>query len=124
MFDQKEFRKDVGQYAAETRWTFFRFLPIAIVVIVVFSVLGFGLNSLGLFGRTVVERKVFENSYQRIEGLKSQIAINEAELSEIDMKLGNPNLDSDTRYNLEAHRTALKIRIEGAKKQLDKGVLK
>lgn len=101
-----DYRKDAGYVAKETSWTFWRFLPIGVAVIVVLSVVGFAMNSLGLFGHTVVERKVFENSYQRSEALKARIATDEAALSEIEIKLRNPNLDPDTRSNLEAQAAA------------------
>ena len=37
--------------------------------------------------------------------------MNEATLAEIRMKLSNPNLDSDTRFNLEAQASAARLRI-------------
>jgi hypothetical protein len=112
-----EYRKEVNQVAKDSSWTFWRFLPLFLIVIVFISVLGFGLRSAGLFGKTVVERKVFENSYQRSEAIKSQIALDESVISEIRQKLSNPNLDANTRYNLEAHLSATKIRIETARRK-------
>jgi preprotein translocase subunit SecF len=102
----------------EVRWTFWRILVLVVVAVVVLSALGFGLNSLGVFGSTVVERKVFEQSYQRQEALKSRIAIDEATLAEINAKLQNPKLDENTRYNLKAQATAARIRIQTAKRKL------
>ena len=110
-----DYRNSAREVARETRWTFFRFLPIAVTIIVVVTVLGFGLNSLGLFGRTVVQRKVFENSYQRTEAIKAQIATDEATLAEISRKLSNHNLDPNTRANLEAQAAAARIRIATAR---------
>lgn len=112
-----EYRSEARKIAKESQWTFFRFLPLFLIVVVVLSVVGFGMNSLGLFGRTVVERKVFENSYQRSESLVSEIAMNEATLVEIESKLSNPNLDADTRFNLEAQASAARIRIATAKRK-------
>jgi len=100
------------------RWTFWRILGLVVIAVVVLGAVGFGLRSLGVFGDTVVERKVFENSYQRVEALKSQIATDKAVLAEIEAKLRNPRLDEDTRYNLEAQATAARIRIKTAERKL------
>lgn len=112
------YRNRANQMAKDARWTFWRFLPLFIVSILALSLLGFGLHSLGVFGETVVEREIFENSYQRNEALKSQIAQDEAVLVEIERKLANPNLDADTRANLEAQAAAARIRIATAKEKL------
>lgn len=108
------YRKEASHLARETRWTFFRFLPIAITAIVVFSVLGFGLNSLGVFGKVFVERKAFEQSYQKSEGLKSEVAMNEAVIAQIEAQLRNPNIDENTRYSLNAQLAAAKLRLSTA----------
>lgn len=110
-----DYRKEVNQIAKDTSWTFWRFLPLYLIIIVILFLIGFGLKSAGLFGKTVVERKVFENSYQRDEAIKSQIATDEAVLAEIEKKLLNPNLDANTKYNLEAQAAAARIRIKTAK---------
>jgi len=99
----------------EARWTFWKFLPLGLVTIVVLALIGFGLQSAGLLGKTVVERKVFENSYQRTESIKAQIATDEAVLVEINLQLANPNLSKDTVYNLEAQAAAARVRIAAAK---------
>lgn len=110
-----QYRKDMSEIARESAWTARRFLPLFLGGVVVLSLVGFTLNSLGLFGRTVVERKVFEQSYQRSEALKSQIANDEAVLAEITRKLGNSGLDANTRANLEAQAAAARIRINTAR---------
>lgn len=100
------------------RWTFWRVLLLVVIAVVVLGGVGFAMNSLGVFGQTVVERKVFENSYQRTEALKSQIANDEAVLAEIETQLTNPKLDESTRHNLEAQARAARIRIRTAKEKL------
>ena len=87
-------------------------------LILILSAVSFGIGSLFIVGDTVVERKVFENSYQRQESLKTEIAINEATLTEINMKLSNPNLDANTRFNLKAQASAIRIRITTATRRL------
>lgn len=111
------YREDARIANREATWTFWKFLPLFLTAIIVLSVVGFGLKSLGLFGSTVVERKVFENSYQRSEAIKSQIAIDEAQLAEIERKLMNPGLDENTRFNLEAQKSAINVRIAAARRK-------
>ena len=114
----KDYRNEMREIEREGRWTFFKFLPLLVLSLAILFAIGFGLNSLGLFGKTVVERKVFENSYQRSEALKSQLAVDNAALTEIESRLANPNLDTDTRYNLEAQARATRIRIATTKEKM------
>ncbi|MCA9130891.1 MAG: hypothetical protein KDB22_27595 [Planctomycetales bacterium] len=109
------YRTNAGEVATELRWTFFRFLPIVLAVVVVVFVVGFGLRSVGLVGGTVVERKVFEASYQRRSALAAQIATDEAVLAEISRQLANQRLDDGTRHNLEAQAAAARVRITTTK---------
>lgn len=111
-----DYRSDAGKVAVETRWTFFRFLPVFLLVVVVLFFVGFALKSAGIIGKTIVEREVFEQSYQRSEALRSRIATDEAVVSEISSKLLNPNLDEDTRFNLEAQLSAARVRISTAER--------
>ena len=105
------YREDASGVARETSWTFLRFLPAILLIVVVLSGVGFGLRSVGLIGGTIVEREVFEHSYQRSEALKARVAIDEAVLAEINSKLMNPNLDENTRFNLKAQASAARVRI-------------
>lgn len=109
--------RDARRVESDARWTFGRFLPLFLIVIVVLAAIGFGLRSAGVIGGTIVEREVFENSYQRSAALEAEIANNEAVLAEIERKLANQNLDSDTRANLEAQASAARIRIQTARGQ-------
>lgn len=110
------YRDEVRHIVRHGHWTLWKTLPLIVVGLVVLSGLGFGLHSLGLFGTTVVERKVFEQSYQKQAAMKSQIATDEAVLAEIERKLLNPNLDASTRHNLEAQASACRIRIATVRK--------
>ncbi len=114
---KNQYRDDARYVAKEAGWTFRRFLPLFLGVVAVLFIVGFGLNSLGIFGRTVVERKVFEQSFQRSESLKARIATDEATLAEIERKLRNTGLDANTRTNLEAQAAAARIRISTARAQ-------
>lgn len=110
-----EYRNEARNIAKEARWTIFTFTPVFLAAVAILAAVGFGLKSMGLFGGTVVERKVFEQSYQRSEALKSQVATDEAALVEIERQLTNPNLDPDTRYALEAQASAARVRIATAR---------
>ena len=68
---------------------------------------------------TIIERKVYEESYQRSESLKARIAADEAVLAEIEVQLSNLELDSETRINLEAQARAARVRIATANKMRD-----
>ena len=109
------YRDEVRTGLKGVRWTFFRGMPLFLLVVVFLALLGFALNSLGLFGRTVVERKVFENSFQYAEAKKSEKAAFKAELAEINRRLTNGDLDKSTRNNLEAHASALRIQLSTAR---------
>ena len=76
-----------------------------------------GLNYAGIIGRTVVERKVFEQSYQRSESLKSQIATYESQIVEIQSQLSRNDLDSSTRANLSAQLSSIRVMLNSARRQ-------
>jgi hypothetical protein len=90
------YREDVRHLKTETSWTFWKILPLFIVMLVVLSGIGFALNSAGLIGSTVVERVVFEQSFQYKTGMAQRGAILEANIAEIDMLLArNPENSTD-----------------------------
>lgn len=109
-----EYREEARRVERESRWTVLRFTGLFVLVIAVIGGVGFGMKSLGLIGGTIVERKVFEHSFQRSESMKARIATDRAVLAEIEVQLQNPNLDSNTRTNLEAQARAARIRINTA----------
>jgi len=112
------YRGDMQEVHKEAWWTFRKFALLFVAVVVFLSVVGFGLKSVGLIGSTVVEREVFERSYQRTESIKAQIATDEAVLVEIQRKLTNANLEPSTIINLEAQASATRVRIAAAKGRL------
>lgn len=85
------YRDEVRHLNTEARWTFWRVFPTILIVLVILGGTGFVLNSMGLIGTTVVERVVFENSFQYKTGMAQRGAILEANIIEIDMLLqSNP----------------------------------
>jgi hypothetical protein len=108
-------RDEINEAVKDGRYVFWKVFVTLVIASVILTGIGFVLNSLGVFGRTVVERKVFENSYQRSEAINTQIATDEANLAELERKLANPNLDEDTRANLEAQASAARVRLAAAR---------
>lgn len=112
-----EYRQMFRTYERDTWWTMPRVMLAFAAVIVFLFLLVFGLRSLGLWGGTIVERKVFEQSYQRSEAMKARIATDEAALVEIEAQLRIPNLDPQTRARLQAQAAAARSRINAARIQ-------
>jgi hypothetical protein len=84
----------------------------------VFLVLIVVLSATGIFGRivnVVVEREVFERSYQYQEGKNAQIAKYEAEIASLKVKLRSPNLSVTMRSDMEAQLAALEIQLRAAR---------
>ena len=78
------------------------FFTLTYVVLSMFGVVG-------KIGSTVVERKVFENSYQRSEGLKEREATYQAQLAQINSLINsssNENVD-----DLKAQRAMLQTQL-------------
>ena len=96
---------------AEFRHWWLYGLALVVIAVVVLT----GLNYVGVFGHTVVERKVFENSFQYSESRKAEIGTYEAQLAEIGSQLASPNLDAATKQGLMAQQAALRVRLRTAK---------
>lgn len=108
----KGFRESFDEGLGATRWAFFKSLPFMLVVTLIFLAVSAVISTLYMLGHTVVERKVFENSFQRTAGLKERLATDEAVLVGLRAQLSNPNLDQNTRTNLEAQAAAIRVRID------------
>ncbi len=87
------------------KWWIWIFTLLALSVIV-FSILGM----LGKLGGTFMERKVFEQSYQRSEGLKSQMNTWQAQLASINSQILNTT-DKETLSQLKTQKAMLEIQI-------------
>ena len=70
-----------------------------------------GLRYAGVVG----ERVIFTNSYQYTEARKTEIAIFEAQLVEINTKLRSDILEANLRTNLEAQAAAIRIQLNAAR---------
>ncbi len=97
-------KKEVGAW-----WIWILFL-----VLITTAVLGLG-SYFGLIGKTVVERVVFENSFQYSEARKAEELTFEASLAQIDILLASPDIDEEQRRNLESQRAGINILLYKAR---------
>ncbi len=99
--------KEKKEFGAWWMWI----LGLVVIAIIILSATGY----LGKLTGTILERKVFENSYQRSEGKKSQIATYNAQIASLNSQLLNPKLDAGTIANINAQLKALNIQLKAAK---------
>lgn len=119
MYQSEETREADAIMGSGVKW--------ALVLAAGLTLLGFvgwGMHTAGLFGETVIERKVFENSYQYSEARKTEIATLEAQLVEIDGQLADPDLDASAKRSLESQKSVIKVRLNAAKSKNENVLLK
>lgn len=97
-YNLKEERKEVR------RWWFF-----ILLLFIISSIILISLNYIGIFGRTVVERKIFEQSYQKKAADQDAKTTYAAELARLRSRLNNTNLDANTRAEIQAQIDAINI---------------
>lgn len=106
-----------------TSW-WLRILALIIPTVLILGLIGFGMNSCGLFAGTVVERKVYENSYQNSEARRTEIMTMESQLVELDAMLADPTLPDAQRRQIQGQKRAVNVRLETARKKYDQVLLK
>ncbi len=80
-----------------------------ITFLIIVSSMAFGvLRYAGIVGTTIVERVVFENSYQKTAADKKAKNIYSAQLAEIEYRLSG-ELDDNVRTDLEAQASMLRV---------------
>ena len=75
------------------------------------------LSGMGIAGRivdVVVEREVFERSFQYQEGKSDQIATYRAQIVMLESKLADPALSDSAKSDMRAQLAALKIQLNTA----------
>lgn len=81
-----------------------------VVILMVGTAIVFaGLNFMGVIGKTIVERKVFESSYQKHEADKDAFTTYSAQLAQLRAKLRNPELSQGTKIEIKAQIDAINI---------------
>lgn len=108
------YRGETKVIIKDAGWTFRNLIPLIIGILLFFSVLGFVLNSVGLLGRTIVEREIFEQSYQRSSAIQSQINKEKATIISIKSRLSDPALEESLKTNLQAQLRAAELRLNTA----------
>ncbi len=68
-----------------------------------------GLRSVGMIGQTVVERKIFENSYQKSEADKMARVTYDSQLAILRARLGNHELYNGARIEIQAQIDSINI---------------
>lgn len=88
-------------------------IGIFILVVVVFAVLSWALG----FGNVIMQRVIFENSFQYQQARDLETETYEAQLAEIDAQLSRTDLDEATRANLEAQRSSIKVLLKASRER-------
>lgn len=91
-------------------WWIIGIIAVVVTVIVLSTV-----SYVGVFTSTVVERKVFESSYQYSEARKTEIATYEAQLIQINSQLSNQNLSDSERSALEGQTASINVLLSVAR---------
>ena len=83
-------------------------MGIVILVLVVLTVVGWGLG----FGNVIMRRVIFENSFQYQQARDLEASTYEAQLEEIRVQLSRTDLDKNTRANLEAQERSIRVLLK------------
>ncbi len=89
-------------------WTFF-----LVLLVVSMAVLG-ATGALGRIVNVVVEREVFERSFQYQESKSEQIATYQAQMAELESKLADSNLSDSAKSDIRAQLAAIRIQLNSA----------
>jgi len=79
-----------------------------LTLLVITMIIMAALNITGVIGKTIVERVVFEQSFQYREGMKQRVNTLEANIVEIDSMIALGQGDAD---ELQAQKRVLKIQL-------------
>lgn len=88
-----------------------------LILIIGSGILLTGLNYAGIWGKTVVERKVFESSYQYSAGQKDKAAMLESQKAIINSKLMNVNVDELTKQTLQAQLDGINVQLGAMRRE-------
>jgi len=107
-------RDEMKEAKSEIRSWWFYFVGLIVASMIIFGTL----SSMGLIGKTIVERKVFENSFQYSEARKGEVAVFSAQLAEIDRALTSTSLTPRERTGLEGQAAAIRIQLAAARSKM------
>ena len=87
-----------------------------LLLLVVSGIVFTGMKYLGLVGGTIIEREVFEHSYQRTSALASRESAYVAQLASIEYQI-QTETDEDTLKQLKAQRAMLNVQIDQVRRE-------
>jgi len=85
-----------------------------IMLFIIFVILGWGY----IYFETVMGRRIYEQSYQRVEALREKVNTLEAAIAEVEDKLKTAT-DPDEIRELEARLRTLRVQLSAAKARLE-----
>ena len=80
-----------------------------LLLIILTGIILFGLNSVGLIGRTIVERKDFENSYQKKAADEDAISAYDAQISILERRLRSTDVSTSEKAEIQAQIDSINI---------------
>lgn len=69
-----DYRDEAREIVRQGQWTFWHVFPRLLLAVGFIASIGFGLNSLGMFGKAAVGRAVFEQTQSFVHGKNTYIA--------------------------------------------------
>lgn len=99
-------REERSEFA---KWWFWILMLIIAATIILFP--------LGVFSRianTIVEREIFEQSFQYDQAREKEIATYRASIAEMEVQLLNPNLAASDKRNIEVQLAAVRVQLNTA----------
>jgi len=105
---QPEYRNEASVVAKEATWTVWRFLPLFILVIIILTVIGWGLKSAGIIGMDI-EREVVQHSRQFVESKQAKLQSLYTQYVNLQTKVAEANAAGATKVAqaTEAQQMAL-----------------
>lgn len=96
----------MGEKTEATKW-----FGLGLVLLVVLIVALTGLRWVLMPAEKMVERKALVESHQYKEGMSERAAILRANIAEIESRLLDPSLDDQSKKNLKAQLSSLRIQL-------------
>ena len=80
-----------------------------LLLLILTGIILFGLNSIGLIGKTIVERKVFENSYQKKAADKDARFMYDAQIAVLERRLRSAKLSESEKAEIQGQIDSINI---------------
>jgi len=90
---------------------FIKWWILLLLLLFITTIILFATGTIGKYFNTTVERKIFEQSYQKKEGDSKRIQSYKAQLASINVKL-NGNISNELRNELESQKAMLEIQLK------------